>query len=471
MKLLEFISRIEIRRADNAQATKVRHVQMAYGCKRALFVARKTLRSMPLRALFIAATTLFFPQLTLAEMKSLDKVVAVVDSNVILRSELEERIVQVAARARANGMALPKLDALKEQVLDHLITEKLQLQVAKRVGFNAPDEQVNQTIEQIRTSNNLSMEQFKQQLQMEGLSFESYRESVRKDITLQQIQQGMVQQRIQISPLEIDNFLSSADARFWMGGEYHVGHILVSLPQSPTTADVETARQKAEVLVAKIRNGTPFAEVAIAESNGPAALNGGDMGWRKTSELPSLFADIVPKLEVGAVSDPARSGAGYHILTVYGKKGDNQQMQTQTKARHILLKPSAILTNEEAEAKLSALRKKILGGADFAELAKEHSEDIGSMLSGGELGWSSPGMFVPAFEKVLNTTAVGEISQPFRSQFGWHILQVMERRDEDISDAILRDKAARVLTNRRFEDELQIWLRELRDDAFVEIKK
>jgi len=302
------------------------------------------------------------------------------------------------------------------------------------------------------------------------MTLTTFRESVRKDLTLQQIQQGMVQQRIQISPLEIDNFLSSADARFWMGGEYHVGHILIGLPQSPTTKDVEAARQQAEVLAAKISNGTPFADVAIAESKGPAALKGGDLGWRKTSELPSLFADIVPKLKVGQVSAPARSSAGYHLLTVYAKKGNDQKLQTQTKARHILLKPSAILTNEEAQAKLKTLRQQILDGADFAEMAKEHSEDIGSMLSGGDLGWAGPGMFVPAFEKTMAATDVGQISQPFRSQFGWHILQVTDRKDEDITEAVLRDKAARVLTSRRFEDELQIWLRELRDDAFIELK-
>lgn len=404
------------------------------------------------------------------EPQSLDKVIAVVDKDVVLQSELDERMAQVAARARAGNMSLPEPEVLQEQVIDHLVSEKLQLQVARRVGFTVSDEQVNRAMAQIVTNNNLSPEQFQQQLIADGVSLAEFRDSLRRDITLQQIQQGMVQQRIQVSPLEIDNFLSSADARFWMGGEYHVGHILVALPQSPTATDVEHARQKAEVLAAKIRNGASFAEVAIAESNGPAALTGGDLGWRKTSELPSLFADIVPKLAIGAVSEPARSGAGYHLLTVYGKRGDSQQMQTQTKARHILLKPSAILTNEEAEAKLKRIRQQILDGADFAELAKEHSEDIGSMLSGGELGWSSPGMFVPAFEETLGKTAVGEISAPFRSRFGWHILQVMERRDEDITDAVLRDKAARVLTSRRFEDELQIWLRELRDDAFVEVK-
>ncbi len=419
---------------------------------------------------FILAICMSVSATALAEVQFLDKVIAVVDTEVVLRSELDERLQQVAERAQTNSLALPDLEVLQQQVLDHLISERLQLQMARRVGLEVSDGQVNQTLNQIIANNNMTREQFAEQLALEGLSMAQFQENLRKDIALQQIQQGIVQQRIQISPLEIDNFLSSADARFWMGGEYHVGHILIGLPQSPTAEDVETARQKAEVLAATIRNGARFAEVAIAESNGPAALEGGDLGWRKTSELPSLFADVVPNLAVGSVSEPIRSGAGYHLLTVYETRGGAQQIQTQTRARHILLKPSAILSNEEAQAKLQSLRQQLLDGADFAELAKAHSEDIGSMLSGGELGWSSPGMFVPEFEEVMSNAEEGEISEPFRSQFGWHILEVMERRDEDITDAVLRDKAARVLTNRRFEDELQIWLRELRDDAFVDIK-
>lgn len=419
-------------------------------------------------AVFAALT--LFSHLSIAAVQSLDKVIAVVDSNVIMRSELNERLAQVSARAAAGGMSLPAAEALNTQILEHLISEKLQLQMASRVGLKVSDEQVNQAIGQIQRSNKLSNAQFMSQLKADGLSLSTLRESVRKDLTLQQIQQGMVQQRIQISPLEIDNFLTSADARFWMGGEYHVGHILIGLPQSPSAEVLQQTRQKAEVLVAKIKNGTPFAQVAIAESKGPSALKGGDLGWRKTSELPSLFADIVPNLAIGDVSAPARSGAGFHILTVYAQKGNDQKLQTQTKVRHILVKPSAILTNDEAEAKLQGIRKELLKGGDFATLAKQNSEDIGSMLSGGELGWSSPGMFVPAFEKTLAKTAVGAISQPFRSRFGWHILEVMERKDEDITDAVLRNKAVQVLTSRRFEDELQIWLRELRDDAFIDIK-
>lgn len=400
----------------------------------------------------------------------MDEVVAVVDRTVLFQSELNERIEQVARHAQANNLALPDLDTLEQQVLDHLISEKLQLQMASRVGMKISDEQINQTIEQIRLSNRLTPEQFQAQLQRDGMDMQALREKLRHDLTLQQIQQGVVQQRIHISELEIDNFLKSADAQFWISPEYHLGHILISVPQAASAEEVEQARAKAESLRQQIEGGTPFAQVAIAESKGPAALSGGDLGWRKTSDLPSLFADIAPTLEVGDVSPPARSPAGFHLLKLYEKRGGEQQTETQAKVRHILLKPSAILSNEEAEAKLKRIRQQILDGADFAALAKEHSEDIGSMLAGGDLGWSRPGLFVPEFENVIAQVEIGDISQPFRSQFGWHILQVQERRQEDITKELLRQKAARVLTNRRFEDELAVWLRELRDDAYVDIK-
>lgn len=419
---------------------------------------------------FALAALLIFAHSGHSEPTPLDQVVAVVDRDAIMQSQLEERLQQVSQRAQANNTALPSRAVLEQQVLDLLITEQLQLQLARRLGHTISDGEVNQTIERIRESNNLTPEQFQQALMQENRTITDLREDVRRDLTIQQIQQGVVQQRIHISPLEIDNFLQSADARFWVSPDYHLGHILVGLPQSPTPEDIAAAQQKAEDIVARVRQGVDFAEIAIAESRSPDALEGGDMGWRKTSELPSLFAEVAPRLEVGETSDPFRSGAGFHILKLHDKRDDTAQLETQTQARHILLKPSAILSDEEAEEKLKELRQQILDGADFGDLARLHSEDIGSMLAGGDLGWSRPGMFVPAFEETIEKTAEGEISQPFRSRFGWHILQVVERRQEDISQEVLRNRAAQALTSRRFEDELEVWLRELRDDAYVDVR-
>ncbi len=409
--------------------------------------------------------------LAYGKAESLDKIIVIVDQRVILQSEMKERIEQVSAGAVAQGMALPDEDTLRSQILDHLISEQLQLQMASRVGFKIPDEDVVQTIERIRVSNNLSPSEFEEQLKLDGLTRASLYKKIRKDITIQQIQQAIVQQRIQVSSLEIDNFLKSAEAKFWMSPEYHLGHILLSLPQSATADEVAAQQKKAEQLVAKIRSGESFANVAIAESNGQAALQGGDIGWRKTTALPSLFADIVPTIKVGEVSDPARSPAGFHILTVYETRGGEEtQLEQQAKVRHILVKTSAILDDEAAQKKLVDIRKKILDGASFEAMAKEHSEDIGSMLAGGDLGWTTAGMFVPAFADKVRHANPGDLSEPFKSQYGWHILEVQERREQDITEDILRQKAATILTKRRFEDELQVWLRELRDEAYIDIK-
>lgn len=406
----------------------------------------------------------------LAEPVPIDRVVAVVDKRVVLQSELEERLAQVSARARAAGTTLPDSEVLRTQVLDHLISEELQLAAAERMGLRLPEEHITATLENIRRSNNLSQEQLERELAREGLTLESFRAQLRRDLTLQQIQQGIVQQRTQVSDLEIDNFLSTAGERFWVMPEYRLGHILISLSSSPTATELREAERRAAQVVARIRRGESFASVAIAESDGPAALEGGDLGWRKSSDLPTLFADQLPRLVPGAVTEPIRSPAGFHILTLYDKRGDTEQTQLQAKVRHILLQPSAILTNEEAQAKLLKLREQILSGADFAALAKEHSEDLATALGGGELGWSKPGVFVPEFERTIAETETGEVSLPFRTRFGWHILQVQERREEDVSNAVRREKAVRILSGRRFEDELAVWLRELRDEAYVDVK-
>lgn len=435
-----------------------------------LYLQIKTMMIRSTKALLFSALLAFSHGSAQAEPRLLDKVVAVVNNGVIMQSEVDERLIQVAQNARANKVNIPDLESLRAQVVDHLVNEHLQLDMAKRVGMRISDEHVNRAIEQIRQSNQLSQQQFLEQLKLDGLTIDVLREKLRRDITLQQIQQAMVQQRIHISPLEIENFLKSADAQFWISPEYHLGHILISLSQSASNEEVEAARTKADNMVKRIRAGANFAQIAITESDGPTALNGGDLGWRKTSDLPSLFTDLLATMEPGHVSEPARSPAGFHILTVYDKRGNEPQTEMQSRARHILIKPSAILTDDEAKAKLANIRKRILAGEDFAQLAKEHSEDIASMLSGGDLGWSKPGMFVPEFERTMAAMEVGEISEPFRSQFGWHILQVQERKQEDITTEVLQDKAARILTSRRFEDELQLWLREIRDEAFVDIK-
>jgi peptidyl-prolyl cis-trans isomerase SurA len=408
--------------------------------------------------------------LALAAPAPIDRVVAVVDNTIVLESDLNERLADITARAQGQKMALPDSATLKNQVLEHLIVEQLQVQTAKRYGVTIDDAQIQAAMSNMLQESRLTEAQFIAELAKEGLTPALLKARIERDLLVQNIQRGLVSQRIAVSELEIDNFLKSAEAQFWLSPEYHLGHILIPVSQNADEAAVKAALDQVNALYARATQGAVFAELAIAYSKSPDALKGGDLGFRKSSDLPTLFAEIVPTLALQQVSAPFRSAAGFHLLKLYEKKGQTQQIVQQTKARHILVKTSAILNDADAEKKLAKIRADILAGEDFTTLAKAHSEDIGSMLSGGDLGWANPGQFVPEFEKVLASAAIGEVSQPFKSQFGWHILQVQERRAEDMTEAAIRNKARNIITNRRFEDELQVWLRELRDEAYVDIK-
>lgn len=407
---------------------------------------------------------------TTAEVVPLDRVVAVVDNRAITQTELDSRVNDVQVRSQAAGMRLPEADVLNRQIIDQLISETLQLEMADRYGVQVSDQEVNASIGNIIQNAKLTEQQFVQQLASEGVSINEFRASIRRQLTMRSITEGLVSRRIRISEQEVDNFLKSADAQFWVSPDYHLGHILVALPSSPSSEAILQAEEKATALYEKLSAGANFAEVAIAESNGPSALQGGDLGWRKSAELPTLFAEMLPALSNGEVTKPTRSQAGFHIIKLYESRGGQKQIVNQTRARHILVKTSEILDDAKAEAKLKDIRQQILNGADFAELAKTHSEDIGSRMSGGDLGWATPGTFVPAFETTMAETAEGEISQPFKSRFGWHIMKVEERREEDMTQDALRQKARNMIMSRRFEDETQIWLQELRDEAFIDIK-
>ena len=408
-------------------------------------------------------------QPSFAAMQLLDRVVAVVDQTVISQSELDNRLGKIVARSEAANINLPPMATLREQVLDQLVLETLQINLAVRYGAIATDQEVYSAIQGMLKQRNMSEEQLSIELARDGETVNEFQESIRKQLTMQNISQGAVSNRIKISEQDIDNFLNSADAQFWISPDYHLGHILISVPSSASNDDIKAAEDKANKIYERASQGANFAELAIAQSNGPSALEGGDLGWKKSSDLPTLFAEIAPTLQPGDVAKPARSQAGFHILKLYKKRGENKQIVTQTKARHILIKTSEIVSKQQAIDKLIDVRKRVLEGEEFAELAKNNSEDIATKLAGGDLGWSNPGMFVPEFEKVMKDLPKGEISQPFLTQFGWHILQVIDRRQEDLTDLVIRNKARTLLINRRFEDEVQVWLQEMKDDAFIQI--
>ncbi len=414
------------------------------------------------------ATLVLATPSTFAAVKIIDRIVATVDEDVVTQSELDSRIREIKAQSTASGMRLPSDDVLREQILDQLINETLQLSTARRYRVTVDDKEVLFAIQNILKNRKWTESDLEAQLKKNNSSFAEFKAQIERQLTMQNLSQGLVRSRIKISEHDIDNFLKSAEAQFWISPDYHLSHILVA---QSSASDPKKVEAKAQTIYKKLLKGAKFEEVALAESDGPMALKGGDMGWRKSTDLPTLFAEIAPNLAVGDISAPAKSGAGFHILKLNNKRGETKQIVNQTKVRHILLKNSAILDDDQAKEKLLTFRAAVLNGEEeFAKLAKVHSEDIGSKLSGGDLGWSTPGQFVPSFEATMAKTNTGELSQPFKSRFGWHMLYVEDRREEDMTDKAIRQKAHNVLMSRRFEDEVQLWIQEMRDDAFIELK-
>ena len=406
-----------------------------------------------------------------AQIQLLDKVIAIVDDDVVLQSELDLRMTAVYGQIQQSGTQPPPQEILLQQVLNRLISERLQLNMAYSAGVRIGDEELNLALARIAAGNKITMEQYVEQIHAQGQTIANVREEIRNEMTLMRVQQGKVMRRIRISEQELDNFLNSEEGRFLTSPDVNVGQILLTVPSSLSSAETDQVLDRANDLRVQAVAGTDFRQLAIANSADQSALQGGDLGWRKMAQLPGVFIEAVEKMSPGEVSQPIRSGAGYHLLKLYETRGGGEQLIEQHFARHILIKPNQIRDQATTIEQLSGLRERTIAGEDFADLAKEFSEDPGSGLKGGELGWSTPGMFVPEFEETMGTIAVGEISLPFSSQFGWHILQVTERRKQDFSDNILRNRAENMLRQRKYEEELQVWLQEIRDEAFIEIKE
>ena len=406
----------------------------------------------------------------MAQTVMLDRVVAIVDDDLVLESELNERMATILQRLQAQYNQLPPEDVLQKQILEQLIVERIQLQMAKRYDINPSAAEIDQAIGRIAQNNQMTPEQLKADLEQQNMSIDDLRGQIRTEMTINQLQQGIVNGRIRVTEQEIDNFLASTDGRFATSPDFHLGHILIAVSSAAEPAMVSAAEKEANEIYEKLQQGADFAQLAISHSNDQSALQGGDIGWRKLAQLPELFSKQLEAIGTGEVSKPFRSGAGFHILKNIEQRGGGEQLVEQTKARHILIKTTEIMNDDQARAKLLELKARIEKGEDFAKLARENSEDTGSMLAGGDLGWSMPGMFVPAFEETMANTDIGEISQPFKSQFGWHILQVEERRKEDMSGQMKRNQAANLIRSRRFDEEFQSWLTQIREEAYVEIK-
>jgi peptidyl-prolyl cis-trans isomerase SurA len=400
----------------------------------------------------------------------LDRIVAVVNSDVIVDSELSSRLREIRAELRQNGTTPPDIGALKRQVLERLILDRLQLQIAQRNGLRVDDEDLNRTIERIAAGNQLSLRQFRDVLESDGVSFSRFREQVREEMLLSRVRQRSVARRVKVSPREIDNFLATAKSQGGQVNEFHLGHMLIAVPEAASADEIGTAKARAEMVLEQLASDGDFAALAAEFSDGQQALQGGDLGWRKSSELPTIFAEAVPGMEPGDISGLIRSPSGFHIVKLYDLRGDSKFVVTQTHARHILIRPSDLVTDDQARLRLEQLRTRIENQDSFTELARANSDDTVSASKGGDLGWLNPGDTVPEFERIMTALADGELSELFRSQFGWHIVQVLERREFDDTEQVKRTRAAEQIRKRKLDEEVQNWLRQLRDEAYVELR-
>jgi len=411
----------------------------------------------------------FAPQ-SFAVVRELDRIVAVVEDDVVLGSELITRLTTVREQMEANDIAPPPNDVLLSQILERLIVESVQLQEASRRGIEIDDESLTQAVGAFAQQNRMTLDQFREALRRDGIAYGEFREQIRREMIITRVQRALVNRRIQISEQDVDAIIDSPFYEALLSDQYRVGHILLEIDENASEETRVVAQSKASDLVGQLRGGAEFGPLAVAHSAGGRALEGGDLGWRRAGELPSLFSERVLSMDPGEISEPIKSGRGLHIIKLLEQRGAGMEEQQQTRARHILMQASEIRTENETKSEIESVYAALTDGGDFEELAKEYSEDPGSALKGGDLGWSTSTDFVPAFAAMVDSAEIGKITPPFRSKYGWHILQVQERRMEDMSEEALKNKAAQILHNQRFEDELQKWIKEVRDEAYVELR-
>ena len=400
-------------------------------------------------------------------IEALDSIAIVVNNDVITSKELEDKINYYKNQIRLSSGSISDMDGLKKQVLERMIRDKIQLQQAAQLGIQIDDISLNRMIDAMAQKNNLSISQLRTTLQQEGIDFADFRNQTREELIIQELQKRMVADKVNVTPQEIKQLLESNVAQDKSGTEFHLLHILIATPENASPEDIQLAQKKADNIYQQLLEGADFKQLAIRESNGSNALNGGDLGTRKANELPEIFLKAIEGLQQGDVSEPVRSASGFHLLQLVSSSS-NVEMVTQTHARHILIRTSADISDDDARQTLLDLKQRIEQGEDFADLANEYSEDPGSKIKGGDLGWANPGTFVTEFENVMGALTDGEISEPFKSQFGWHLMQVLDRREIDMARTVMEAKAMQAIRARKIDEELRLWLRKIRDEAYVE---
>src|SRR5277367_5983565 len=400
----------------------------------------------------------------------LDRIAAIVNDGLVLKSELDVQMDSVTKRLVEQKIELPSQSVLKQQVLDRLIVQEIEMQHAKRVGLTISDEQLNSALQEIAARNKIPFDQLPTALAAQGIDYKQYRESMRKELTLNTLRQRDVISHINVTPRELDQYLARQQSAA-SNDDFNVSHILLSLPAAATPQQLEEISKKAQDLSARAAKGEDFGQLAIANSNSQTALDGGALGWRKGAQLPQFILDLVTKMKPGEVSEPVRTPSGFHIVKLNERRsGEAPVIINQVHLRHILMKPNELDDDETVRQKLAKLRARILAGESFAGIASTSSEDPGSAPDGGDLGWAGPGTFVPEFDKAIADLKVDEISEPFKSRYGWHIVQMLGTRTYDSTDDVRRQKAFVAIRESKADEETELWVRALRDEAFVEIK-
>jgi len=399
----------------------------------------------------------------------LGKIAAVVEEDVVLEQELDKEVAVIAQRIQASNTAMPPESVIRKQVLEKLIIDKLQRQLAEKAGINVTEDMLNNSAADIAQRNNMSLESFRKELQKQGLSYKQFLDNMRNEIIIKQLRGREIGSRIKVTEREVDHYLETQDNISTESIQYHLGHILIAVKEAASASEIQKAEHKAESLVNDLRAGQDFSQVAMSESEDGNALKGGDLGWRTANTLPTLFTDKVSKMTKGEIADPIRSPSGFHIIKMLDLKGGiDDHTITKTKVRHILIKTNELVDDEEAKKRLD-IKERVLHGEDFAALARSHSDDKGSAIKGGSLDWVNPGDLVRPFEEAMGKLDINQLSDPVQSQFGWHLIQVLDRQNKDNTTEHKRNQVKEAIRKRKIEEETELWMRKLRDESYVEI--
>lgn len=399
----------------------------------------------------------------------LDRIVAVVEDDVILENELRQEVIAIVQKLQASNAQMPPDYVIKRQVLEKMIMEKLQRHLAERAGINLGEDMLTNSATDIAQRNNMTLEQFKEELQRQGMSYAAFLENMKNEIVINQLRAKEIGERIKVSDREIEHFIETEDKGGDGLGQFHLGHILIAVKEGASAETIRKAVDKAEKLVKELRSGLDFSKAAASASDDENALKGGDLGWHSKNDVPSFFVDVVGKMKAGDVSDPIRSPSGFHIIKMLEAKGVGAQVITKTKVRHILIKTNELVNDDDARQKLLALKQRIADGDDFATLARAHSDDKGSALKGGSLDWVGPDDLVKPFQEAMDKLAINDISEPVQTQYGWHLIQVLGREDKDNTSDFKKNQIRDIIRKRKIDEETELWLRRLRDESYVEI--